>query len=165
MVLLVPIERFAAEARVRFPGEPVYVAGHAGRSLATVGSEKSGTMVQAEVPESAETLRARLEGEGLEVARGRWVVDEESAELDRHRPLFVAAVAYRSSEGRPGLWVDAYHREPSAGEVIDAFFDEMRSQGQVGNVTQEEFERIAGPTVVVVAPDALQEYANQSEGR
>jgi hypothetical protein len=61
--------------------------------------------------------------------------------------------------------VDAYHREPSAGEVIDAFFDEMRSQGQVGNVTQEEFERIAGPTVVVVAPDALQEYANQSEGR
>lgn len=163
MVLLVPMERFAEEARARFPGERVYVSTQAGRSLATVGA--AGTIVQAEAPEGAETVRRRLESDGLKVAQGRWVVDDEAAELDRHRPLYVAAVSYRSSEDRPGLWVDAYHREPSAGEVIDRFYDEMVQQGRAGNVTQEEFERLAGPNVVVVDPETLQQYAGKTDDR
>lgn len=161
MVLTVPFDRLAAEVKARCANAAVYLTRHAGMTLATVGAEQ--VIVQAETDAPLDSVRERLETAGLQVAEGRWMVDEEAHEADTHRPVHLAAVGYRSSDGGVGVWVDAYHRSPIVGEVLDRFFDEMREEGHTGNVTQEEFERIAGPTVVVVGPDQLQEFADKSE--
>lgn len=160
MVLMVPIERFAAEARTRLAGEPAYLTRTAARTQATVGSEQ--ILIQAESEEAMGVVRTRLESEGLQVEEGRWVVDQEANELDRHRPIHLAAIGYRSSDGSPGVWVEAYHHAPIVGEVVDRFYDEMCREGHAGQVTQEEFERIVSPTVVVIGPEALQEFAAET---
>ncbi|MGE0002341.1 MAG: hypothetical protein AB7F50_04385 [Fimbriimonadaceae bacterium] len=157
MVLLVSLERLPEEVRARFANETVYLCRISGRTQATASGGQ--VIVQAESDEPINAVRAKLESEGLTVAEGRWVVDEEANELDQHRPIHLAAIGYRSSDGRPGVWVEAYHHEPIVGEVIDRFYDEMCTEGHAGNVSQEEFERIVGPTVVVISPDALQQFA------
>jgi hypothetical protein len=166
MVLFVPMARFAAEVLARFPGEAAYVETRAGRTVASAAAGGAdGTLVQAESDQPQDVVVRSLEAAGLTVEHGRWVGDVEAAELDRHRPVYVAALGYRSGEGRPGVWVEAFHHEPTAGEVIDRFYDEMRGEGHAGNVSQEEFERLALPNVVVLSPDTLQEYAQRAESR
>lgn len=160
MVLLVSLERLPAEVRARLGGETVYLCRISGRTQATASGEH--VIVQAESDEPIDAVRAKLESEGLIVAEGRWVVDEEANELDQHRPIHVAAIGYRSSDGSPGVWVEAYHHEPIVGEVIDRFYDEMGKEGHTGNVSQEEFERIVAPTVVVISPEALQQFASRT---
>ena len=100
---------------------------------------------------------------GLEVFEGEW--SEDRTEASEEEPaLYVAAIAYRSKERAPGLWVDAFESPPIQGQVLKALYDEFLENGEIQDVSFEEFVRISEPTVVIVSPEDLSAFARSKEG-
>jgi hypothetical protein len=97
-----------------------------------------------------------LQGAGIEVKKGAWGERAEGG------ALWVAAVAYKSAEDTPGVWVDTYESKPSTGQVLAELYEEFRQTGEVGDVSLEEFIRLSDPNVVVLSPEEQAEFAQQT---
>jgi len=89
------------------------------------------------------------------VAHGRWLPDPLAGELQIEESLWVASVAYKSYEEKPGLWVNAYRGSPSVGDVLKDFYEEMIAETMLENVSLDSFIESVLPNVVVVSPDDM----------
>jgi hypothetical protein len=160
MVLRVKIEDFARVAEQLAGGKLVAVSGKDGQSRATAVNPAGTICIIGDAPEPVADLERRLVAQGFDVYDGDWTIPglEDGA---AGRDVFVAAVAYKSREEMPGLWVDAFDYEPNQGEVLKALFDEFSESGTIEGVNFEEFVRSANPNVVVLGPDDANRFVQQ----
>jgi hypothetical protein len=159
MVLFVAPDRFADEVRRHCPRPLAYVWWSSGFSRATAAEPTTGTIVQTEAPGDLDTFVARLKADGLEVAHGQWLTEVEAAEHDRLRPVWIAAVSYRSGDERPGLWVDTSHSAISVTDALMRMYEEFEREGHVHDLVFEEFVRLIDANVVVMSPEQAQAFA------
>ncbi|MCG9895138.1 MAG: hypothetical protein MH204_06650 [Fimbriimonadaceae bacterium] len=129
-----------------------------GRILLTAADPGANCLVRSEVRSAEESVHRALTDLGLEVLSGRWADREEDAAR-----LWVASVAYQSDEARPGLWVDALPYEPTEGEVLLRFHEEMKESGLGLELSLEEFRDAIQPNVVILSPDDLSRFALASD--
>ncbi|MCW5936907.1 MAG: hypothetical protein KIT11_06345 [Fimbriimonadaceae bacterium] len=163
MVLLVEFDRFAEEVKRHCPRPLAYLTRLAGRTVASAAHPAANFLVRAETKMSLESAQFLLQEAGLEIGRGQWSPEEEAELLKVVRPVWFAAVAYKSSEDKPGLWVDATYHQPSGGEVVECLYREFSRDGVVKGVSVEEFIRIAEPNVVILDADEAHRFASENE--
>ncbi|MCH7904467.1 MAG: hypothetical protein IH944_07860 [Armatimonadetes bacterium] len=155
MVLTVDFDGFAAATKSLTGANQAFVSPMGnGCSLTSAGTEK-GLIVRSTTPLSMADAITQLKTAGIAVERGAWSEGSTDAQQD----LWVAAVAYKSGEDSPGLWVSTYQEKPTTGEVLAALYEEFRETGDVGELPLEEFLRLAEPNVVILSPDQLWEFA------
>jgi hypothetical protein len=157
MVLSVPFSQFAAEVSRRCENRLAYVSRNGSRSVVTSGDTMRSLVVRAETELSPDEVRSELTSQGLIVHEGEWSTEAVPTEL--LQGFWFAAVAYQSSEERPGLWVDATFEEPSQGAVLTKLVEEVREEAGAPHLTVEEFIRMADPNVVIVSLDEAKGFA------
>lgn len=163
MVLHVDFAHLAEEA-LRFNVKPwVFLATAGNRLVATIGDASSNLLIQSETPLSMEGARQVLAEQGLLVAQGRWLPDPLAGELQIQEQLWMASIAYKSSEDKPGLWIHAYRGTPSAGDVIRDFYEEMSAEASLENVSLDEFVGSVHPNVVILGPNELAAFADATK--
>lgn len=157
MVLKVAIEDFVEAAKRYAQSDEAFVsAGQSGTVVSSVDASKQVIVSSvSELPVGA--IRGKLEAGGLKVREGEW--SRDAAEEDC-TDLFVAAVAYRSRETTPGLWVDAYKRLPNTMDVLRAMYEEFVRTGEATPASFEQFMESAQPNVQILEPHELQTFAN-----
>lgn len=154
MVLKVDFAAFPKAVQRYAPGKVIFIASEAGRVILTASDPMTGMMLQTQTSQPMAKVQASLEAEGFTVDRGRWVPDLSEGEYSCDE-LFVAAVAYRSSEAKPGLWVDVFPSKPSTSDVLNAFFEEFSAEGMTANLSLDQFIRMSEPNVVVLDPGEI----------
>jgi len=102
----------------------------------------------------------KLKSAGIESARGTWtdsigpaIAPGSDAPTGR---FWVGAVAYKSDEDAPGIWMDAFTGEPSDDAVLRSMFDEFLKSGDLAGVNYDDFIHDSAPTVQVVASSEVQ---------
>ena len=157
MVLTVPFEGFI-EAAKSLPGaRTVYVSTFGSRSVVTAADATTGAIVRSHADKPLADVRSLLEKAGLTVHEGLWGDRSEDPGA-----LWVAAVAYKSEEDTPGLWVDTFETKPTTGQVLSELYEEFRETGVVGNLPLEEFIRLCDPNVVILSPEDQAEFSRRS---
>ena len=160
MVLKVEFKQFAEEAKSRV-GQTVYLSEQPRGCIATAGDPTKDLIVVATAEKSLADARIELENAGLKVSIGLWGAALEFPTGNESQPTYIAAVAYRSAEAKPGLWVDAFVTAPTPQEVLQRLFDEFRQQGEIAEASMEDFLNLASPNVVVVSPDEVRFFLEQ----
>ena len=160
MTLEVPFEGFAEAARKLAPGLPAFASAENGVIRVTVADPAKAVRVVASSAESLEKVAESLRKEGLTVRQGQWVPDDAPPAVAE---FHAAAIAYRTEGPKPGLWVDAFPEAPTAIQAMRALYDEFRANGEIAEVSFEEFMRLAEPTVVILSPAALKGFAAAKE--
>jgi hypothetical protein len=159
MVLTVPFEGFAEALRAHSSVKVAYATTQGGRTVVTALDPSTGAVVRCQTPLAPPEAKAALGQAGIEVREGSW-----GDGSDIPQALWVAAVAYKSDEDTPGLWVDTYESKPTTGQVLAELYEEFRETGEVGDVSLEEFIRLADPNVVVLSPEEQAEFSRRSHG-
>jgi hypothetical protein len=154
MVLTVPFEGFVEAAKTHGGLKAAYVTTFGSQTVITAFDPGSGVIVRAHTIEPLGAVRSKLESGGMKVEVGRWGDRAEDPSA-----LWVAAVAYKSVESMPGVWVDTFEDEPSKGQVLQAMYDEFRQSGEAEDVLLDEFIELAEPNVVILSPDQQAEFA------
>ncbi|MCX7800187.1 MAG: hypothetical protein N2109_07590 [Fimbriimonadales bacterium] len=163
MVLRVPFEGFAETARRKLPGAEAYVAPRPFGCVVTASQSGRPLVLVSFARRSPTDARRALEAEGLEVREGEWCHDGAPIEAFEERSdLHVGAVAYRSGEAMPGLWVDAFLGPRTPAEVLRAMYEEFQETGELRDATFDEFVRAAEPNVVILGPEELTRLAMRS---
>ncbi len=164
MTLRVPFIEFAPTVKRVLGIADAYISAHPGGSLVTSASADSATVVVAVCRETTEEAKVQLERQGLAAWNGAWAVDGSiEDELAPPFPAHVAAVAYRTSEDRPGLWVDAFDGAPSEVAVLEAMYDEFIKSGQIDPLPFEAFIEKAKVNVVILSPEEQAAFITQKK--
>jgi hypothetical protein len=159
MTLQVPFDQFAATAKRVIGGREAYVTRQTAGTLVTASTATARTIVAAITPLTLDAVRSSLKESGMEVYDGAWSAEGLSDLGDcPTSEAYVAAVAYESSDGRPGMWVDAFVDLPSQVQVLRSMYEEFRDTGETTDVSFEEFVRLANANVVVVTPSQIRGY-------
>lgn len=166
MTLQVPFDQFPEAAQRVLGVKEAYVTRYAGGSLVTAGSANCRSVVAAIAGHAPDAAKAALKEKGLDVYDGAWSA-EGLTDLgdDCLGEAHIAAVAYNSGEGRPGLWIDAYDSSPTPPQVLKAMYDEFRDTGETADVSFEEFVRLANANVVVVTPAQVKAFLQEKAAR
>ena len=157
MVLTVPIDDFAEAVKRHTSGNDAYLAVVGGRTVATAIESDKALLVRSETDETVESTNQRLTSAGMKVLKGHWGDPSQ----DKTEQYWIGAVAYKSAEDTPGLWVHAFATKPSTGQVLAALYDEFRDSGDIGEVPLEEFIRLADPNVVVLSPEEQTDFGSK----
>ncbi len=162
MTLHVPFEQFPHAVQRLLGTKDVYLAPHGYGTLVTAADGSNGILVMCATDHSPATAKTKLHKEGLEVFEGAWrLTDEPPSEPQGSCEAFIAAVAYKSGESTPGVWVDAYSTLPTQVQVLRAMYDEFRETGELPEVSFEEFVRLSEPNVVILSPNDLQSFLDK----
>jgi hypothetical protein len=163
MTLYVSFEEFPATAR-RFSEERrAYLQALEGGVLITLAHPSEDRILAANTGLPLPKVRHVLEDAGFLVNLGCWGPDPDVSPKSLHvSEAYVGAVAYESSDHRPGVWVDAFPSVPTQVTVIHSMFEEFLQTGEAPEMSFEEFVRQAKPTAVVVSP---REIAHFIEGK
>jgi len=159
MVLQVEFELFAETVRDLLGDAKAYIATSQGQTVVTSASPAKNTWVQTFSSLAVDQARKELEDHGMTVVNGIWLPEDVIGAANETPRAWVAAVAYQSSEKRPGLWMDAFPNLPSTSDVLTALYDEYVENGELQDLSLEEFIRIANPNVVVLTPEEICRYA------
>lgn len=162
MVLEVEFIDFATEAKERFAKPVAYLADTSTGLQVTAGDSATEFILFARSSLSRDAAKAALEKEKITVRHGAWIGEEEMALHAQLLDSHVAAVAYKSSEDRPGLWVEAFANEPTHNDVLSRIFTEFQGAGLTGKFELDDFIRIADPTIVILSPEQLRAFATRS---
>jgi hypothetical protein len=159
MILHVAFEQFAPTVRRLLKTKEVFAKAQGQTVRLTAADPDKPAVVASTAAGPLDAARTRLEEEGLEVLEGEWRGKDWAPEADEIPcASYIAAVAYSSREPTPGLWVDAYPAAPLPGTVLRAFYDELAGNGEIPEVSFEEFVRLTSPNVVILGPEELQSY-------
>ncbi len=161
MTLQVTPAQFAETVKRMLKTTDVFVAPNEAGSLITAADQQADLVIVAFAPEAPDQVKDRLKGDGFAVFGGSWTCSPDLQPLERSTAAFIAAVAYRSAEDRPGLWVDAYPSLPSQMTVLRAMFDEFRETGEMEHITFEEFLQLSSPNVVILSPSEVNSFLLQ----
>jgi hypothetical protein len=163
VTLHVPFNDFVPTVKRVLGVSDVYLRPLAGGVLLTAAQADLNIVVMSRSSMSVTATEDLLERNGVAVWPGFWGDAELAAELseevaDTIRP-FIAAIAYRSDEDRPGLWVDAFESEPTAVQAIEAMYHEFLATGQVEEISFENFIERVKANVVVLSPEEQVAFA------
>jgi hypothetical protein len=160
MVFRVDLDHFPTAAEQMTGGKSVAVTSREGRTIASAANPSQNLVVVAISGKPPADVRAHLQSAGLTVLNGEWLDAAEVPLMEcEEPPAFIAAVAYRSRESMPGLWVDAFPFEPTQAEVLKELYHEFSTSGELdGEVTFEEFVRLANPNVLILTPHDVIRY-------
>lgn len=164
MTLQVSFEQFGETAKRLTGVSEAYVAPHEAGAIVTAGSPEKSLVLAALTSLPMDRARTELEAQGLSIFPGHWSTDE--AIVAPNAPptqFYVAAVGYRSSEDKPGVWVDAYDALPTQVSVLKTMYEEFRATGQVDEVGFDEFVQMAACNVIIVSPTELESYRRANE--
>jgi hypothetical protein len=155
MTLRVPYEGFVAAVEQQLASRHVYIHAQAGRVLLTAAEAKHSVAIIATSRQSVEQVQKELHAAGFHVHEGLWSVDDDQEILALP---YVAAVSYRATKERTGVWIEAYAEKPSEGEVIQKFFDEMSAEQNLADMSVGEFMVSAQVSISVLSPQDLEKY-------
>ncbi|MCW5943696.1 MAG: hypothetical protein KIS66_15805 [Fimbriimonadaceae bacterium] len=174
MTLRVPFEEFAAAVARLLSTSEAYVTPTGEGTLVTAADPSRNILLRVSAETDPESVRARLEEQGILVFAGAWEEESplcvpespcepvaEAAEESAPPPSFVAVVAYKSDEESPGAWVDAYPYRPTETQVLNAMHQELTENGEIAEVSFEEFVRLSKANVVVIEPEAVQAFVRR----
>lgn len=162
LTLDVGLDRFVEEVKRRLPKETVYLSCHRKEIRLTAASPDGQLLIRSRTDTSRGDLQKRLDAEKILCAEGSWTAGT-STEVEPAADAYIAAVAYQSSEIKPGVWMDAYPAEPTVQEILKTLFDEFLANGEVADISFEDFLRLATPNVVVLRPDEVRYHLSQKE--
>lgn len=163
MVLVVDYPSFVPAVKRYTNGEDdcIYLKRAGDSLLLSYVNPHTGIQVLAFGIGKEDDIVARLEGEGLCVAKGLWVTEASLEHLSQlSNDTYVAAVAYETRKG-PGLWIDAYATPPSEGSVLRAIFEEFVSEGLIDESSFETFIAEARPIVRILDPEDMVRFVKQ----
>ena len=165
MVLTLDFADFGRAVR-RYLEEPlIYLSPYRTGSLLTAADPARNLLLRSITGLHPEEAHAALAKDGFEASAGTWSSPEAGEEpVEITLPLHVAAVAYASGDGKPGLWVDASEEPPTLAQVLRTMYDEFVGNGEVVETSLEGFIEAANPNVVILAPSDLERFARQKQG-
>ena len=159
MTLRVPFPQFLATVVRLVRTNEVYLERRRDQTVATAARPDLVVVSTTDAPVTE--VRAVLEPQGIRVFDGAWSFDGEMPGPSSPH-AFIAAVAYRTTEGRPGLWVDAFLTLPTELQVLQALHAEMSTDGEV-DMSFDAFMKVANANIVVLTPDEIGEYLARKE--
>jgi hypothetical protein len=161
MVHTVPIGEFCAVVVRELGTKSASITRIGSQIIVTAANTESRLIVRSVTEGKLGTIREDLEKQGLTVEEGMWTLEEESV-ISTFGPLiYVSAVSYLANPTKPGIWVDAFPEPVTPLQAIRAMFDELCADGEVRNLTFEEFMEMARPHAVVVTPAELEDFLRQ----
>jgi hypothetical protein len=164
MTLTVPFDQFAETAARMLGHRDVFLQPTRGGTSLSAANPERNALIVSRTPMSPEDARTALERQGAQVYEGRWSLDEEGpVEGDDLSGAYAVAISYLSGDDKPGAWLDVYPSLPTHMQAIKALYDEFRQTGELGEVSVEEFVRLAKPNVVIASPKELQSFLKQKE--
>jgi hypothetical protein len=162
MTLQVSFEDFVETAKRLLQVEEAYVAVRDAGTLVTSANPDKSMILAALTPLHLEEATSALKEKKVKVFNGTWLNPEEVlAPYLAADQTFIAAVAYRSSGDKAGVWVDAYPSLPTQVSVLKAMYEEFKSTGEMNGATFEEFVQLANPNVVIISPANIESFLRQ----
>ncbi|HZH97357.1 MAG TPA: hypothetical protein VEX38_00170 [Fimbriimonadaceae bacterium] len=162
MVLRVGIEEFPSAVK-RYLAEPLAYLRRKGKGTeVSAGNPAQNLIIVSRSSEELEATSSSLSSKGLECREGSWVA-EEAVETPEESHAFIAAVAYRSREQMPGVWIDAFPFPPHQADVLQAMYEEFIENAEIKDVPFEDFVQMAKPNVVIVSPEEVAGYLKRKE--
>lgn len=158
MVLRVAPEDFPEAVRQYAHADRVFVTESSGAVTMSAVDPKSGVIVNSTTDMSLPEAKKMLQAAGLEAMEGEW---SREAENPGNGEYFVAAVAYRSKDPSPGLWVTAYRRQPTVRDVLRTCYEEFVETGEAGKATFDQFLNSAKPNVLILSPEDLRSFIEE----
>ncbi len=160
MVLTVPFEEFAAAAeRLSLP-KHAYLSRFGPVCRVTCGDPDRDLMLRTDASNTVAETRRKLERSGFNCSEGLWSSEDE-AEAMPSASYWIAAVAYKGADGKPGLWVDALPHRPLTGDILRVMYDEFKSQGELDGIDLDEFMRHLEPNVVILDPSEQDQFVGR----
>jgi hypothetical protein len=161
MVHTVPIGEFCAAATRELGTKSASITRIGSQIIVTAANTNLKLVVRSVAEGKLETIKESLEKQGFAVEEGMWTLDEESV-ISTFGPLiYVSAISYLASPAKPGIWVDAFPEPVTPSQAIRAMFDELCADGEVHDMSFEEFMDMARPHAVVVTPAELEDFLKQ----
>src|SRR3954465_15796591 len=112
MVLTVPFNDYPTVVK-RLELLDVFVVLHNKHTAISAVDLKKNVLVTSTSDLSVADVKSQLESTGLHVFAGQWS-DQDSMQKQNGAPdAFIVAVAFRSREAMPGLWIDAFPTMPT----------------------------------------------------
>ncbi len=164
MTLNVPFDQFTKTIERVLGTKEAYVAANGSGCLISAAVTDKGFIVVSRSEWSPAGAKSKLEQQGVKVFEGNWslAVDSTPTPGDHIEP-YVVAVAYRSGETTPGVWLDAFASMPTQIQVLRAMYEEFKETGELPEVSFEEFVRLSDPNVVIVSPNNLQSFLDKKQ--
>lgn len=161
MQLLTDWDGFLAEMQNRYPkGATIYLAREGRNTVLTHLDSRDRILFRCEHPVTLEEATAALNTLGHTCQKGVWSTESEHQSLEE---LYIAAVAYKSDETKPGIWLDAYDHQPNPSEVLANLLAEFNAEGTLNDADNETFTKIAHPNVVILSPDNIQNFLAKNQ--
>ncbi len=161
MTLHVDFENFASETKRHTGAQLAYISKFENKSHVTAASIDTKVIVSASTKLSLEEAKLLLTEQGMDIRSGTWE-DGSSANIDELGVLpYVAAISYKSGEEMPGLWVDVSAEAPTPATALKAIYDEFRETGEIGDISFEEFVRLANANITILSPTDIERFLNQ----
>jgi len=162
MILHVDFEQFIPTVQRVLQAKEVYVRDHNGLIAVSAANPERKFVVGSTQRGDLLEVRGKLEKAGFEVYEGEWgEAGEWPADRMVEEPIYIAAIGYQSREKTPGLWVDAFPALPNTATALRAFYDELSANGEIAEISFEEFVRAANPNVVILGPNELRAYVKE----
>lgn len=158
MTLHVDLESFAAETKRHTGGQLAYISRMENKTHVTSASPTSKIVVSASTKLSLEETKLMLNEQGLEVVHGVWEEAGSTSADSLGQLPYIAAIAYKSGEEMPGIWVDVFTDPPSPAIALKGIYDEFRETGEVGDISFEEFVRLANPNIAILNPNDIERF-------
>lgn len=150
----------AAVTRHVAVGAEVYLLAQPDGAIATAADPDRDILVTAHTRKARDAAEQDLIGAGFTVLRGRWRQEGDPEDESR---LWVAAVAYRSSEEKPGLWVDGFPYAPTPADVLSRMVEEFREDGTLHPSLAARFSEFGHPNVLILGPDEISAFLERNE--
>ncbi len=164
MVLHVTYESFADTVKKELGQVAVYISPVERGAIITAAHPTMDRMVACRTSSLVAEATKSLAKKGFEVLIGAWLSENEIWQVNESEAeAHVAGMAYISEDG-PGIWLDAFPEPPSDVQVLRAAYDEFRATGELGEVSFEEFVRLANPRVATLSPADVSRYMAEKGG-
>ncbi|MBV6458489.1 MAG: hypothetical protein HONBIEJF_01617 [Fimbriimonadaceae bacterium] len=164
MTLQVPFRNFISAVSRHLERPLVYLHRDGATTTVSAADPGRGVVVTSTTDESLSKIKERLDHEGFSVSDGQWTEGHALQSEEERQETYIGAVAYRTRDESPGLWLDAFPSEPTPAIVLQAIYSEFETHGEMGEVSFEEFLRLAKPTVVIVSPEQVAAFLRQRAG-
>lgn len=161
MVLSIAFDQFTLVGQKLQICPSVCVRPYGSGSIVTGANPTTGVIISSIVRFPVDEAKQRLQADRWETLDGQWSTEAVELQEQTTAELTVGAVAYNSRDTKPGLWVDAFTEPQNQTQVLRAMYDELTANGELGDVSFEEFIRLANPNVVILSPSDLTRFALQ----
>ena len=151
MTLRVPFQGFAAAVERHLKGKSVYVHDQGAKVLITAAED--GTTIVSSTKKSLEAVKEELHQSGLHVHQGIWSVDDDAEILELPH---IGIVSYRANKDKTAIWAEVYAVEPTAGQVLDDFAQEIAAEAGIAGIPTTEFLEAAQASVLVLTASRLE---------